>query len=105
AGADLLQVVDAPQERGLAGTGRTDQAEHLPRVHLQVDALEDVRETEGLVHALRLDHRVTAGDAHDVLAELAHRVTPGRPKELNRRRFFFRRCSGVGGRLRVEPRA
>ncbi|CAM5237586.1 hypothetical protein SALBM311S_11569 [Streptomyces alboniger] len=105
AGADLLQVVDAPQEGRLAGAGRTDQAEHLARVHLQVDALEDVREPEGLVHALGLDHRPAARVLGDVLAETGHRDTSGRRNEPNMRRFFLRRCSGVGGRLREEPRA
>ena len=56
AGVDLLQVVDAPQERGLAGAGRADQADDLARGDLQVDALEHLERAEGLVDAFGLHH-------------------------------------------------
>lgn len=86
-------MVDAPQERRLAGTGRADQAEHLTRGDLQVDALEDVGGAEGLVDALGLHH----GGGH---AE-----TPPEGRLLNEARFTLMRCSGVSGSERSEPRA
>ena len=37
----LFEPVDAAQERGLAGTGRSDDADDLARLDLEVDAVED----------------------------------------------------------------
>ena len=56
AGVDLLQVVHAAQQGGLAGAGRADQAGDLAGVDLQVDAFEHVEVAEGLPHVHGLDH-------------------------------------------------
>jgi hypothetical protein len=55
-GGELLEVVDAAEERGLAGPGRPDDAHHPARHDLQVNALEHLETPEVFVHALRLDH-------------------------------------------------
>src|SRR5207302_3200545 len=39
-GVDVLQMVDAAQEGALTRSGGTDEAHHLARRHLQVDAAE-----------------------------------------------------------------
>ena len=57
-GVDLLQVVDAAQERRLAGAGGADEAEDLARLDLEVDALEDLEMAERLVDAFGADHRL-----------------------------------------------
>jgi hypothetical protein len=92
AGVDLLQVVDAPQERRLAGAGGADEAEDLALLDLEVDALEDLDVAEGLVDALGLHHGVGG-----------HHAAPfGRPSDSRLARIFW---NGVGGSERLEPRA
>ena len=51
-GVDLLQVVDAPQQRGLPGSRRPEQAQHLAGTDIQRDALEYLTAAEPLVHGL-----------------------------------------------------
>ena len=58
AGVDLLQVVDAAQERRLARAGGPDEAHHLARRDLEVDALQHLEPAEALAHRLGLDHRL-----------------------------------------------
>ena len=58
AGVDLLQVVDAAQERRLARARGPEQAHHLAAPDLEVDALQHLEAPEALVHALGLDHRL-----------------------------------------------
>src|SRR5581483_4753938 len=62
AAVDLLQVVDAADERRLAGPGRPDDADRLPLLDVERDALQHLEPTEALVHVLR---------AHD---DVGHRV-------------------------------
>ena len=50
AAIDGLQLVDAAQEGGLARARGAEQADHLPLVHVHVDALEDLVVVEGLHH-------------------------------------------------------
>ena len=69
AGVDLLQVVDAAQERRLARARRTEHAHHLAAVDLEVDALQHLEAPEALVDALGLDHRL----AHHVPRRIAER--------------------------------
>ena len=54
---DLLEVVDAAEERRLAGARRAEDAHHLAGLHLERDALQHLEPPEALVHALGLDHR------------------------------------------------
>ena len=54
---DGLQQVDAAQQRGLARSGGTDQADHLSLLHLEIDAREDVVRTEVLANPLQAQHR------------------------------------------------
>ena len=56
AGVDLLQVVDAAQQRRLATTRRAEQHVGLLWHDLQVDALEHVELAESLPDLLRPDH-------------------------------------------------
>src|SRR5690606_7873953 len=69
AGVDLLQVVDAAQQRGLAGAGRSDDDGHLAGADVQVDAFEHLQGAEPLVDLL---------DPDQVLAR-AHALTPQAP--------------------------
>ena len=54
-GVDRLEQVHAAQQRGLAGAGRPDQADHLVRGHGQVDALEHLVGAERLAQPLDPD--------------------------------------------------
>ena len=62
AGVDLLEVVDAAQERRLATARRPQQHERLLRIDLEVDALEHVELAERLPDLLGLDHRLRRVD-------------------------------------------
>src|SRR5699024_9676799 len=53
-------VVDATQQRGLAGTGRADQAGHRALRDLKVNALEHVEAAVVLPHIAESNH----GDVH-----------------------------------------
>ena len=66
-GVDLLEVVDAAQERRLARSRGPEQAHHLTLAHLQRDALQDLEAAEALVYALGVDHH------------LAHLIPPPPP--------------------------
>src|SRR5205823_3599695 len=57
-GIDLLEVVDAAQESGLAGTGRAEHAHHLAAAHAKRDSLQDLQAAEALVDAFGEDHRL-----------------------------------------------
>jgi hypothetical protein len=46
---DLLEVVDAADERRLSGSGRSDDDNDLPTFHGERDAFEDLVPTERLV--------------------------------------------------------
>jgi hypothetical protein len=63
AGVDLLEVVDAAQERRLALARRSQEAHHLGGADLERDALEDLEPPEALVDALGLDHRLVHAEA------------------------------------------
>jgi hypothetical protein len=54
---DLLEVVDAAQERRLPRAGRPEHAHDLARRDLQRDAAQDLEPAEALVDGLGLDHR------------------------------------------------
>src|SRR5438309_546664 len=56
AGVDLLQVIDAAQERALAGTRGADHAHDFFLGDLQLDTAQHLEPAEALVHRLRLDH-------------------------------------------------
>ena len=87
AGVDLLQVVDAAEERRLPRARRPEDADDRPGWHLERDPLQHLEPAEALVHALGLHHR------------LSHQV-PRCEKRLRRSR-----CSGVSGSRRALPRA
>ena len=55
---DLLEVVDAAQERGLARAGGAEHAHDLAPLDLEVDPLQHLEAPEALVNALGFDHRV-----------------------------------------------
>ncbi len=55
-GVDLLEMVDAAQEGGLARTRRSDQAHHLAGLHAQGDTAQNVERTEALVDVLGINH-------------------------------------------------
>src|SRR3954467_2949438 len=63
AGVDLLQMVDAAQERRLARARRPEEAHHLAGGDLERDALEHLEPPEALVDALGLDHLRTHAPA------------------------------------------
>src|SRR5205085_3352469 len=65
AGVDLLQVVDAAQEGGLAGARGAQHAHHLARLDLERDAAQHLEPAEALRDLLGLEHL------------LAHRCSPG----------------------------
>ena len=88
AGVDLLEVVDAAQEGGLARAGRSEQAQHLAGLDGQIDAAQHLVAAEALVHPFGLDHRL----AH--LAPSSWRAN--RPRRI--------RCSGVSACSRRAPR-
>ena len=112
AGVDLLQVVDAAQERRLARAGRPDDAHHLAALDRQVDALEHLEPAEALVHALGQHHRRPSPPVDVAPPRPARRsrrsapagraAPPGPVPPPSRRRSF---CSGVSGSARWLPRA
>src|SRR5262249_38108356 len=56
-----FEEIDAAQQRRLARPARTDQADHLMLLHLEVDPFEHLEAVERLAHALepdRLGHTV-----------------------------------------------
>src|SRR6266851_8398323 len=91
AGVDLLQVVDAAQERALARTRRADDAHDLLGLDDEVDAAQHLEAAEALVHSLRRDHGLHGP------------VTGTGTRYVNRRRR--KRWNGVGGSSRAAPRA
>ena len=60
AGADLLEPRDHAQQRGLAAARGADEDAELPVLDGDVDAADDVRGAEVLLHTLDFDvgHRV-----------------------------------------------
>jgi hypothetical protein len=64
AGVDRLEEVDAPQQRGLAGAGRADQADDLVLGDDQVDAPQHLERPERLVEPLDPE-RLAGGDRHE----------------------------------------
>ena len=60
AGVDLLEMVDAAEERGLARARGTQHAHHLAGLDFERDPLKDFEATEALVHAFSLHHRTVA---------------------------------------------
>ena len=52
AAVDRLEEVDAPQQRRLAGTGGSDQADDVVLCDLEVDAAQHLHLAEGLVDVL-----------------------------------------------------
>src|SRR5579884_2738732 len=53
---DLLQVVDAAQERGLAGAARADNHHHLSPADSEIDAVQDNEIAETLDDPLGAHH-------------------------------------------------
>jgi hypothetical protein len=66
---DPLEVVDAADERRLAGAARPDDADDLAPLHVEVDAAQRRDVAVALVHAARLDGR-------DGGVGRAHRAVP-----------------------------
>ena len=64
AGRGLLEAVDAAQEGGLAGPGRSDHADHLTRFDPEIDSPEDLEVAEGLVESIDFDGRDVSSDGH-----------------------------------------
>src|SRR5262249_15356605 len=56
AAVNALQVVDAAQQRRLAGARRADDADDFPLLHVQRHLAQHPQVTEALVHALQTDH-------------------------------------------------
>ena len=56
AGVDLLEVIDAAQQRRLARTRGADEAGDRAARDLEIDALEHLQAAEGLAHVAGLDH-------------------------------------------------
>ena len=54
-----LQQVDASQERGLSGAGRSEYDHHLATLDIQVDAFEDLQMAKRFSHAARAYQRTT----------------------------------------------
>src|SRR5882672_277247 len=50
-------MIDQPQERGLAGSGRSEQRHNLTTPHFEIDALQNLDMAEALAYVQRLDHR------------------------------------------------
>src|SRR5439155_19188495 len=107
---DLLEVVDAAQERALARPGRADEAHHLLGGHLEVDALQHLEPAEALVDSFGQNH--LAG--HHIPCPLSSRrggYTGNESAGGNGggawpwKRMRRKRCSGVGGSSRDAPRA
>src|SRR5438093_266240 len=67
-------MVDAAQQRGLPGSRRADQAGDLTGLHDEVDAFENVKTTEALVHRACQDHRRRRGRGR--LREARHSPPP-----------------------------
>src|SRR6266446_6065363 len=72
AGIDLLEVVDATEERRLARPGRSDDADGLSRNDVEGDSLQHLQPTESLAHVFgahdraghaRLPHAATGAHA------------------------------------------
>src|SRR5262249_14304716 len=57
-GVNLLEVVDAAEERRLPGAGRADQAYRLALTDLECEAVQDSEPPEALVDVLRRDDGV-----------------------------------------------
>ena len=53
AGGGILEEVDAPQQRGLAGAGSADDHHRLPLAHLEVDPAQDMVRPEQLLEPAR----------------------------------------------------
>jgi hypothetical protein len=45
---DLLEVIQPPQQRGLTGARRTDDADDLSTVDLEIHSLQDLERPEAL---------------------------------------------------------
>jgi hypothetical protein len=63
----LNQRVDAAQDRGLAGTGRTDDRYGIAPVDGEVDALQHLYRSEGQMHVFQFDEGVLGGWACHLL--------------------------------------
>ena len=86
-GGALGSVGDAAHQRGLAGAVRTDEADQLARMSLEVDAVEDFQAAEAFLHPEiiragpvrppRLEHaRRDGNQAHrSAVARVARRAT------------------------------
>src|SRR5262249_34709657 len=61
AGVDLLEMVDASQERRLPGSRGAEHAHHLAPIDLEIDALQHLEPPETLVDRLGFDHRCAHG--------------------------------------------
>src|SRR5262249_45745419 len=61
AAVDLLQVVDAAQERRLARPRRPDDADDLGAAHVERDAPQHLEPTEALVYVLGVENEVGVG--------------------------------------------
>ena len=79
---DLLEGVDAAQERRLAAARRADEADHVVLVDVQVDALQHVVGAEALVHAFDLEE--------------CHTQPPARARAWRATSQSVKRASGIG---------
>ena len=69
----LFEPVDAPDHRRLAGTGRTDDNDHLLAADLHVDVAQRLERAEELVDVFELDDRFTLQWLRGI-TELVHRL-------------------------------
>src|SRR5579875_4037821 len=54
---DRLQLIDAPNQRGLAGTGGADDYHHLPLIDVEVNTVQDQLGSERLAHTTKPQDR------------------------------------------------
>src|SRR5207237_816943 len=98
----LLEVVEAAQERALAGARGADDAHDLARRDLQVDAAQHLEAPEVLVDRLGPHHR---GPAHRAPEEGSGPIGGAGGGAWNVVRSRRSRWIGVSGSCLTEPRA
>ena len=59
AALDLLEAVDAAQERRLAGAARADEADNLALAHIQAELVDDGARAEALDHVVEGEDRAS----------------------------------------------
>src|SRR5205814_52958 len=61
---DLLQVVDAAQQRRLTGPTRSDDDHHLPALHGKINAIQHGQSSKALDKFLRPHHLLTTSSCN-----------------------------------------